>query len=348
MFFPNLLSGSLLLSQASAILQGKTSNGLSFNLKEGLEMKWWLVFLLIVCCLLPASGAWAEGVSTGSPPALGTARNQIPYNAVRLGIYFSGSYAADLSTAYVHASNFNRRSFFASFDLDALVQDGKVTYLSLILYQGINSNVAQRFLYFLPSNLVGSEGQGMGIRIDQLDTWGHDFLGGILEDFWPMPVPYEQNPFWPLMMLFSPLIRQVGDYRPLAEVDCKEISGQLQALLPVTLAVGTSSFDFGGKKLGQCCRLTAWGLGATAGVQANDRIRQFFRDRGWIPALVYFWDGRFSAISLYRQGKKLVVMELLMKPTANLVDNPDIQIEMQEIPDEKMHYELTISIAELP
>ncbi|MEI6309209.1 MAG: hypothetical protein WCP58_06175 [bacterium] len=311
-------------------------------------MKRWLVFLLIACCLLPASGAWAEGVGTGSPPALGTARYQIPYCAVREGIFFSGSYAADLSTAYVNASNFNRRDFLARFTMDAMVQGGKVTYLSLILYQGIDSNVVQRFLYFLPANLAGAEGQGAGIRIDQLDTWGHDFLGGILEDFWPMPVSYEQNPFWPLMMLFSPLIRQAGNYRPLAEVDCKEISGQLQAVLPVTLAVGTSSFEFGGNKLGQCCRLSAWGWGATVGVQANERIRQFFSDRGWIPVLRLFADGRSGAISGYRQGKKLVVVELMVEPMANLVDNPDIPIEMLEIPDEKMHYELTIFIAELP
>ncbi|MCX5976431.1 MAG: hypothetical protein NTV33_06290 [Coprothermobacterota bacterium] len=312
-------------------------------------MKRWLVFLLVACCFLPSGGAWAEGLDKGSPPALSAARYQIPYCAVRGGISFSGSYAADLSTAYVHAGNFNRRDFLACFSMDAMVQGGKVTYLSLILYQGMSSTLAQRFLYFLPANrYAGFEGQGTGIRIDQLDTWGHDFLGGILEDFWPMPVAYEQNPFWPLMMLFSPLISQTGQYRPLAEVDCKEISGQLQAVLPVTLAVGTSSFEFGGTKLGQCCRLSAWGWGATVGVQANDRIRQFFSDHGWIPVLRLFADGRFGAIAGYRQGKKLAVVELMVEPIANLVDNPDIPIEMLEIPDEKMHYELTISIAELP
>jgi hypothetical protein len=311
-------------------------------------MKRWLVFLLIVCCLLPASGVWAEGVGIGSPPALGTARYQIPYCTVRGGIFFSGSYAADLSTAYVHASNFNRRDFLACFSMDAMVQGGKVTYLSLILYQGINSNVVQRFLYFLPANRAGSEGQGTGIRIDQLDTWGHDFLGGILEDFWPMPVPYEQNPFWPLMMLFSPLISQTGQYRPLPEAVCKEISGQLQAVLPVTLAVGTSSFEFGGTKLGQCCRLSAWGWGATVGVQANDRIRQFFSDHGWTPVLRFFADGIFGSIAGYQQGTKLAVVELMMEPMADVVISPDIPISAQEIPDEKWHYELTISLAELP
>ena len=63
---------------------------------------------------------------------------------------------------------------------------------------------------------------------------------------------------------------------------------------------------------------------------------------------MFFADGRSGAIAGYRQGKKLAVVELMVEPIANLVDNPDIPIEMQEIPDEKMHYELTISIAELP
>ena len=312
-------------------------------------MKRWLVFLLVVCCLLPASSVWAEGVGIVSPPALSTARYQVPYCAVREGIFFSGSYAADLSTAYVHACNFDRFNGQACFNLDALVESNRVTYLSLVLYQGNNFALAQRFLFFLPANWAGaSEGQGEGIRLDQLDTQGHDFLGGLLEDFWPMPVPYEQNPFLPLMMLFSPLTSQTGQYQPLPDDVCKEISSQLQALLPVTLAVGTSSFEFGGKKLGQCCRLSAWGWGATVGVQANDRIRQFFSDLGWTPVLRFFADGIFGSIAGYQQGTKLAVVELMMEPMADVVISPDIPISAQEIPDEKWHYELTISLAELP
>jgi hypothetical protein len=164
-------------------------------------MKRWIVWALVLFFLLPVGTAWAEGLPTAS--------YQVPYAVVRGGIHFAGSYATDLRTAFARVYNFDQKPVLERFTLDALIQDHKVSFLSLILYQEGRLDIAKRFLYFLPPNRIAQgDGQGAGILTDQLDNAGHNFLGRLLEDFWPIQVPYEQNPFWPLMMLFSPIVSQ--------------------------------------------------------------------------------------------------------------------------------------------
>jgi hypothetical protein len=128
---------------------------------------------------------------------------QVPYLSVRDGVQFAGSYASDLSTAYIKAYSFTNEPRFT---LELMVQRHHLTYLSMLYFGAASNNQVQQFLYVKsPTWIPADEGQASGIRLDTLDDQAHAFFGQLLWRFWPASVPFEEDPLWPLIMLFSPL-----------------------------------------------------------------------------------------------------------------------------------------------
>jgi hypothetical protein len=156
-------------------------------------MKKLLVVCLVVACILPGI-ALAEGSQKPS--------YQVPLWKVADGVHFQGSYAKDFSTALVKAYRFDQDPRFS---LEAMVQFGKVSYLTFLYYGPQGDTLTGMFLFEHPSHwVVSPDSQGVGIKKDTLMEDGHKLLGETMLAVWP-EASMEETPFWPLMMLFAPL-----------------------------------------------------------------------------------------------------------------------------------------------
>lgn len=156
-------------------------------------MKKLLVIFLVVACILPGI-ALAEGPQKPS--------YQVPLWKVADGVHFQGSYATDYSTALIKAYRFDQDPRFS---LEAMVQLGKVSYLTFLYYGPQGDTLTGMFLFEHPSHwVVSPDSQGAGIKKDTLTEEGHRLLSETLLSVWP-EASREETPFGPVMMLFAPL-----------------------------------------------------------------------------------------------------------------------------------------------
>jgi hypothetical protein len=157
-------------------------------------MKKLLVVFLVVACILPGI-ALAEGPQKPS--------YQVPLWKVVDGVHFQGSYAMDYSTALVKAYRFDRDPRFS---LEAMVQFGKVSYLTFLYYGPQGNTLTGMFLFEYPSyRAVPTDSQGEGIKQDTLLEDGHRLLVETLLAVWP-EISKEESPFWPVLI-------QVGEIK---------------------------------------------------------------------------------------------------------------------------------------
>ncbi|MEI6531030.1 MAG: hypothetical protein WCN99_06020 [bacterium] len=298
-------------------------------------MKRILAIALTLCFLLP--GAAMAGT-------MGTGSYQVPYMEVRDGVQFTGSYAPDLSTAYIQAYSFTSEPRFT---LELMVQRHQLTYLSMLYFGAASNNQVRQFLYVKsPTWIPADEGQGLGIRLDTLDDQAHAFFGQLLWRFWPVSVPYEEDPLWPLIMLFSPLAGQAGSYHPLPPLAAENFRQDISRLLGTEMILEKVHFSFAGKDMGTGAQLMA-GIPGEKMAYADiwSAITGYFDGKGWSADIQFAAGGPTGEVFAYRKGNALALVKLNWAPVGiDLL--PDVPIGAQDIPLDQQVTGVYILLAE--
>lgn len=301
-------------------------------------MKRILAIALTLCFLLPGA-AWAGTMGSGS------GSYQVPYLSVRDGVQFSGSYAPDLSTAYIKAYSFTSEPRFT---LELMVQRHQLTYLSMLYFGAASNNQVQQFLYVKsPTWIPADEGQGSGIRLDTLDDQAHAFFGQLLWRFWPASVSFDEDPLWPLIMLFSPLAGQAGSsYHPLPPLTAENFRQDISRLLGTEMILEKVHFAFAGKEMGTGAQLMASIPGEKmAYADIWQALTGYFDSKGWSADIQFTASGPTGEVFGYRKGNALALVKLNWAPVGiDLL--PDVPIGAQEIPLDQQVTGVYILLAE--
>jgi len=298
-------------------------------------MKKLLVVFLVVACILPGI-ALAEGPQKPS--------YQVPLWKVADGVHFQGSYAKDYSTALVKAYRFDQDPRFS---LEAMVQFGKVSYLTFLYYGPQGDTLTGMFLFEHPSHwVVSPDSQGAGLKKDTLMEDGHRLLGEVLLSIWP-EAPIEGNPFDPVLRLFTPL-HPGHIYQPLSPMDLQTMQKQLEGVLGTTLVASEGQLEFAGQTLGTCSQLEAHGTGVQFSLaETPGQLTAWFQQNGWTADSQFFASGVTGQVMGYRQEQKLAVISVLWLPPPGYPFGPDKPIDINDFPPDQQVMRVLIQVGEI-
>ncbi|MEI6531029.1 MAG: hypothetical protein WCN99_06015 [bacterium] len=298
-------------------------------------MKKLLVVFLVVACILPGI-ALAEGPQKPS--------YQVPLWKVADGVHFQGSYAMDYSTALVKAYRFDQDPRFS---MEAMVQFGKVSYLTFLYYGPQGDTLTGMFLFEHPSHwVVPPDSQGAGLKKDTLMEDGHRLLGETLLAVWP-EAPIEGNPFDPVLRLFTPL-HPGHIYQPLSPIDQQTMQKQLEALLAVPLSASEGPLEFSSEIAGTFSQLEAKGTGVQVPLFATyQKLTGWFQQNGWTADSQFFASGVTGEVMGYRQEQKLAVIQVLWLPLPGYPFGPDKPIDINDFPPDQQVMRVLIQIGEI-
>ncbi len=143
-----------------------------------------LALLAAIALLVIPAGVWATPGPSYS----------VPYFSTRGDENFTGVYAADMSYAFMRMRT---ASFPLKMQMEFLIQNHRVSYLSLLYFGSIGSHpVVQRFIY-----------SGEHVQEDMLSPEQKWYLLFSLNQFWPEEVPesMEDDPLLVLEVLLAEL-----------------------------------------------------------------------------------------------------------------------------------------------